>query len=103
MMDASRFEGAAREILAAYPEPGGENVVQMPSLWHRALLRNSNGSVKPILANAITALSQAPEWTGLLLFNDFAVRAQTKRETPWGKPSGEFWADNDDRRTAEWL
>jgi predicted P-loop ATPase len=71
--------------------------------WKRSLLRNSRGEVRPVLANAILALSSAPEWAGLLAFNDFAVRVHARRAAPWGKSAGEAWSDNDDRRTAEWL
>jgi putative DNA primase/helicase len=76
--------------------------VDMPPVWRRDLIFSSSGSVKPILANAITALSGAPEWSGMLSFNESAVRVEANRPTPWGKSAG-HWADNDDRRTAEWL
>jgi putative DNA primase/helicase len=107
LTESKRFEAAARDILKSFPETplSGDpaRVVEMPAVWHRSLLRSASGVPKAVLANAITALSQAPEWSGLLAFNDFAVRVQTRRVTPWGKPAGEQWTDNDDRRAAEWL
>ena len=84
--------------------PPGNLIIEMPTPpWRHKLLISSKGTIRALLANAITALSCAPQWKGVLAFNDFAVRAETKRETPWGKPAGEPWSDNDDRRTAEWL
>ncbi len=95
-MNPERLMGAARQAVI-------ENVIEMSTSWQRTLLRSSSGAVKPVIANGITALAESPEWAGLLAFNDFAVRVQTKRITPWGKPAGQQWSDNDDRRTAEWL
>ncbi|MCU1327483.1 MAG: virulence-associated family protein [Bryobacterales bacterium] len=105
MITAEHFEGAARDEILKEQEAASksEKVVKMPAAWHRSLIRDSRGGVRPLLANAITALSEAPEWERVLAFNEFAVKVQTKRASPWGKPAGEQWGDNDDRRTAEWL
>jgi predicted P-loop ATPase len=70
--------------------------------WHAALLRNRNGDIKAILANVITALSSAPEWDGVLAFDDFSQHVLARCPTPWSsKPH--VWSDNDDTRLAEWL
>jgi putative DNA primase/helicase len=72
--------------------------------WRDTLLKNERTeAIRAILANALIALRYEPEWSGVLAFNEFTVRVETKRRTPWGKPAGEAWTDNDDRLTAEWL
>jgi predicted P-loop ATPase len=70
--------------------------------WQAALLRTSNGYIKPILANAIAALSSAPEWDGVLAFDDFSQHVVAQRATPWS-PIALVWSDTDDIRLAEWL
>lgn len=70
--------------------------------WRRELIRSDKEQkVLPILANAITALRSAPEWCGVLAWDQFSMRVVTLRETPWGS-DGE-WTDQEDRRTTEWL
>jgi hypothetical protein len=40
--------------------------------WQVGLLRGDRG-VRPILANAIAILRKAPQWAGVLAFNEFAL------------------------------
>src|SRR5262249_10931331 len=42
--------------------------------WNAGLLRNREGKVLPVLANAIHALRKAPEWDGILWHDEFATR-----------------------------
>jgi hypothetical protein len=79
------------------------------SAWRRDLLRakppmnNTEGRILPVLANAIAAFRHAPEWGGVLAFNDFAFGTVALKPTPWGiVPRGE-WTDHEDRLAAEWL
>jgi predicted P-loop ATPase len=58
---------------------------------------------KTCLANAITALRYAPEWWGVLGFNEFSLYTVTKKPAPWQQSSGGNWSDYDDSRAAEWL
>jgi predicted P-loop ATPase len=70
--------------------------------WKRNLIRNDAGTVKPLLANAIAALRCAPEWAGVLAFDEFAVRTVTLKPTPWNcEPHP--WTDTEDILLAEWL
>jgi predicted P-loop ATPase len=74
--------------------------------WRDELLLNLNGTVKPVLANAITALRTAPEWSGVLAFNEFAYFTVLQKPAPWMKPETEVpadWNPNEDILTAEWL
>ena len=78
--------------------------------WRDELIRskptqsNPQGHVYPVLANAIAALRHAPEWRGVLAFNEFELTPVVLRTTPWGAiPNGSAWTDHEDRLTAEWL
>lgn len=72
--------------------------------WERALLANREGKPLPILANAITAFRTAPEWQGVLAFNEFTLGIVTLKPAPWdsSRPGAE-WTDNDDVLAANWL
>ena len=74
--------------------------------WRNGLLLNLNGTVKPVLANAIAALRGAPEWTGVLAYNEFAHCTVLQKPAPWMKSDAEFpadWTPNDDTLITEWL
>jgi len=79
------------------------------SAWRKDLLRakppmnNTEGRILPVLANAIAAFRHAPEWGGVLAFNEFAFGTVALKPAPWGTvPKGE-WTDHEDRLAAEWL
>lgn len=70
--------------------------------WHGTLLTDDRGNFLPLLANAITALEQAPEFDDVLAFDEFAMRSHLLGETPWGTKAG-AWSDTDDIALANWL
>ena len=59
-------------------------VVVGPSIenWGRHLIRNEDGGIKAILANAILFLRNAPEWANVLGFDEFAQRTRALRAAP---------------------
>jgi len=67
------------------------------------LLRNDQGRIRPVVANAITMLRTSSEWTGVFAFDQFALRTTTKIPAPWQTNPGADWSDYDDTRTCEWL
>src|ERR1019366_3333371 len=74
--------------------------------WRDGLLLNLNGTVKPALANVITALRSAPEWAGVLAYNEFAHFTVLQKPAPWATAEVEVpaeWTPNDDTLTTEWL
>ena len=72
--------------------------------WKARLLMNDRGAPKALLANAITALRSAPEWAGVLGFNEFSLGTVALKAAPWqSAASGEEWTDHEDRLTADWL
>lgn len=78
--------------------------------WREELIRskpssaNKQGNVYPVLANAIAALRYAPEWKGVLAFNEFELTPMMMRAAPWGlSTAGHSWTDQEDRLAADWL
>jgi len=77
--------------------------------WRKDLLRSkppmntTEGRILPVLANAIAAFRHAPEWGGVLAFNEFGFGTVVLKPAPWGVvPNGE-WTDHEDRLATEWL
>ncbi|HWR49702.1 MAG TPA: VapE domain-containing protein [Bryobacteraceae bacterium] len=74
--------------------------------WRNELLLNLNGTVKPVLANAMIALRGAAQWDGVLAFNEFSVATVAVRPAPWMLPDTKLphiWTGTDDILAAEWL
>lgn len=72
--------------------------------WRQDLLMTDRGTPRAVLANAITALRLAPEWDGVLGFNEFSMSTVALKPPPW--PMGvaaDEWTDQEDRLTADWL
>jgi hypothetical protein len=67
------------------------------------MIKTEEGKIRPLLANAITALRGDAEWKGVIALNEFSLYPATRKATPWGKPAGENWTHTDDIRTSEWL
>jgi putative DNA primase/helicase len=106
--DAVRAAGkaSAGESAAA---PGGTTEPSGSRAW-RSKLTYSNGKPEPTESNCVTALVHAPEWKGVLAFNEFANNVVARKAPPWhrddapvggGKP-GE-WEDGDDVRLVCWF
>jgi hypothetical protein len=77
--------------------------------WREELIRSKptsshpQGNLYPVLANAIAA-RRAPEWQGVLAFNEFELTPMLLKPAPWGlAPNAKGWSDHEDRLTAEWL
>lgn len=109
------LQGAAKQVLmddpelmppAAKPKPSGKDPSRRDYVvdWRSFLVVNKDGQPKPLLANAITALREAPEWAGVLAFNEFSLGTVALKSAPWGGPAtGREWTDHEDRLTANWL
>jgi predicted P-loop ATPase len=70
--------------------------------WREALAKSAKGLILPTFGNALIALRHAPEWRGVLGFNEFALQSEIRCPPPWGgKP--EPWRDYHDSMTMEWL
>jgi predicted P-loop ATPase len=75
--------------------------------WRDRLILTNTGNPKPLLANAITALREAPAWSDVLSFDEFAVETKVHNAPPWDVKFSQWiersWSSNDDLLTAEWL
>jgi len=77
--------------------------------WKSHLLRSPmTNQPKPILANALIALREAPDWLGVLAHDEFALVPMAMRPPPWQQRldiswTPQPWADGDDARATEWL
>jgi len=110
--DPARGKGIDDHLAAVGPDMVLDSIAHVDfagSAWKRDLLRSkpsmntTEGRILPVLANAIAAFRQAPEWSGVLAFNEFAFGTVALKPTPWGVvPKGE-WTDHEDRLAAEWL
>jgi predicted P-loop ATPase len=75
--------------------------------WRDHLILTSTGAPKPLLANAITALREAPAWQDVLAYDQFAMETIIDGSPPWDLQTltgrSRAWASHDDLLTAEWL
>lgn len=110
--DVAKGKGVDDHLAMVGPETVLDEIAHVDfasSAWKKDLLRSkpspntSEGRILPVLANAIAAFRHAPEWGGVLAFNEFGFGTVVLKPAPWGVvPKGE-WTDHEDRLTAEWL
>ena len=110
--DVGRGKGIDDHLATVGPETVFDEIAHVDfagSAWRKDLLRskppmnNTEGRILPVLANAIAAFRHAPEWGGVLAFNEFGFGTVALKPAPWGiVPKGE-WTDHEDRLAAEWL
>jgi hypothetical protein len=73
--------------------------------WEAQLICGKTGP-RAILANAISAFLNAPEWDGILAFDMFRECTTLRGVAPWAErdvPVEEPWTDQHDRLAANWL
>ncbi|WP_413813606.1 toprim domain-containing protein, partial [Mesorhizobium sp. Root157] len=75
--------------------------------WRNDLIINNEGEPRPVLANAIHALRNAPEWKGVLSHDEFATTTVARKALPWSVGHAIWedreWSDRDDCLVADWL
>jgi predicted P-loop ATPase len=71
--------------------------------WTIGLTLNDRGAPVGNLRNVLYALRHAPEWQGVLAYDEFATRVITQQPLPWGDRMIEEWADNHDALACEWM
>jgi predicted P-loop ATPase len=71
--------------------------------WTDRLMRNSRGVPLGNLRNALYALRNAPDWDGVLAYDEFAEHVITTKALPWGGAAVDGWGDEHDTRACEWM
>ena len=74
--------------------------------WRNNLIVTGAGAPKALLANAITALREAPAWQGVLAYDQFALETVVSDAPPWHMGlqwATRAWSPHDDLLAAEWL
>ena len=73
--------------------------------WRANLISSEKGKPHGIVANALMAIRSAPEWQGVLHFDESSLNTVAKALPPWvdGHALPFTWTDEDDIRTAAWL
>jgi predicted P-loop ATPase len=74
--------------------------------WRANLILTGTGTPKPLLANAITALRDAPAWQGVLAYDQFALETVVSDAPPWHMGlqwTSRAWSSHDDLPSTEWL
>jgi predicted P-loop ATPase len=72
-----------------------------PQRWHARLLRTSDGTVRPALANAVAALTEDTRWEGVLAWNEHSHQVEWHSDPPWpaedsaAMPRGK-WSEHED-------
>jgi predicted P-loop ATPase len=74
-----------------------------PDDWKIGLILNRHGVPLGNLRNVLHALHNAPEWNGVLAYDEFAERVITRRPPPWSDRTIEQWADDHDTRACVWF
>jgi hypothetical protein len=110
--DVAKGKGIDDHLAAVGPEMVLDEIAHVGfagSAWKKDLLRSkppmnrTEDRILPVFANAIAAFRHAPEWGGVLAFNEFGFGTVVLKPAPWGAvPKGE-WTDHEDRLAAEWL
>jgi predicted P-loop ATPase len=98
---APMFEEWARESEQPV-RPESASVKDGGADWRKQLIVNDKGAPRGLLANAITALRNAPQWRGVLGFNEFSLSITALRDAPWDATPAK-WGDHEDRLTCDWL
>jgi predicted P-loop ATPase len=93
--DLHPSEPPPRAKVEPAPDPPGD-----PD-WQLRLARTTRGP-KPHLSNVVTALTHAPEWAGVLGWDEFAHAIAVRKAPPFARPGG-AWSDVDDAKTAVWM
>ena len=87
------------------PDPILNSAESIATRWKARLLVGKRGGALGNVANALTALRYAPEWQGVLHFNESSLATVAKATPPFERtPAIPFdWAEEHDILTAAWL
>lgn len=70
--------------------------------WRDDLAKSERGKILPLIKNAILAFQLAPEWNGVLGYDEFALRHEARIAPPFKAEPGP-WRDEWDIKATAWL
>jgi hypothetical protein len=70
--------------------------------WTANLKANAQGAPKPLLANAVIALRQSPDWIGSLAHNAFTLETSIDAPPPWHTELSPAASRDDDNKQTDW-
>lgn len=72
--------------------------------WTAELILTDRNKPRALLANAVTALSKAPQWKDVIAFDEFMGRVVVAGKPPFKRASVDrIWQPNDDLEACIWL
>lgn len=74
--------------------------------WRNGLLLSPSGAPKPLLANVIIALREAPPWQSVLSCDAFGMQAVVDNAPPWEMGLNFYarvWTPQDDLLATDWM
>jgi len=76
--------------------------------WRNDLQLTPTKTPKALLYNCLVALRGAPEWQGVLAYNEFGLETMAMKPPPWMKAhdntwTPRIWTDHDDTLATNWL
>jgi predicted P-loop ATPase len=83
-------------------------VAEAVDAWKTRLIVSPTKTPKPLIENALTAFRDAPEWAGVLAYDEFAMTTMAMAPPPWRRLEANSWnptrwQDVDDIEAAGWL
>ena len=78
--------------------------IQERPRWMAKLKSDDSGNYERNEASAITVIENAPEFAGVIVFDEFKNKIVVRSPLPWdqGWTEPRQWSDNDDTRLAQW-
>lgn len=71
--------------------------------WRERLAKAESGALLPVLDNVVAILRHAPEWRGVIGFDEFSGQVNKLRAPPFDRGEVGEWSDLDDSRLELWL
>ena len=100
---AARLLGLNEKSAPKARTPGKPAPVEPLTDWKSSLRRTDDGALRAELTNAYLILKHAPEWQGVLAFNEFSNRIEKLQPPPvFGGEAGP-WLDVDAGKALVWL